>query len=62
MLNISPIHFFSALFVGFLIVYALAPKPKIIVKYPTLDNVGKTLYSDDNGVCYRYQKVDSKCS
>lgn len=62
MFKIIPLYFFLALFIGFLYVYMTAPKPKIVIKYPTLENAGKITYVDDNNVCYRYQKTEIPCS
>jgi hypothetical protein len=56
-----PIYFFIALFVGFLVVYILAPTPNVVVKYPNLDTPDDTTYIDDSGVCYRYNKQRIQC-
>lgn len=61
MIRLSPIHFFLALFVGFLFVYAVSPLPRVIIKHPNSENAGKVLYQDDNGVCYRYKKEALPC-
>ena len=48
------------MFVGYMLVYMLAPCPKIVVKHPTLKNIGKTTYIDNNNVHYRYKKINLK--
>jgi hypothetical protein len=51
---IDPFVFFIALGIGIFLVYILNPIQKIVHKYPTLENAGKTTYLDDEGVCYKY--------
>lgn len=49
------------LLLGFLIVYFTSPKPKVIVKYPTIDNIGNTTYVDEKGNCYKYYAKEITC-
>lgn len=44
------------LFIGMFIVYVTNQKPNIVVKHPSNDDNGDTVYKDDNGVCYKYHK------
>lgn len=60
MFTIKPFYFFVGLFIGFLIMYCLQSKPKVIIREPTLENAGKITYVDDNGVYYKYQKEEIK--
>ena len=60
-MRIILLYFIIALFIGFLIIYVIAPPPKIVIKYPNLNNVGKHVYVDDNNVCYKYKKVNVSC-
>jgi hypothetical protein len=48
------------LFVGFFFVYVLKPSATVIYKYPNMENAGKIIYQDRNGVCFKYHsdKVD----
>jgi hypothetical protein len=62
MIKIDIFYFFISLFIGFFIVYITAPKPIVIVKYPTVKNAGKILYEDDNGVCYKYKALEVNCT
>jgi hypothetical protein len=57
MFKIIPFYVFIGLFFGVLVIYALTPPPKVIIKHPTLDNAGKVIYVDNSGVCYKYKKV-----
>ena len=47
--------FFFALAIGMFYVYVRVPPPKIVMKYPTPDNVGKVIYQDEADNCYVYQ-------
>jgi len=65
-MKIITFYVFVGLFIGFLFVYIFKPKPIVIVsesnKYePNLNNAGKVTYLDDNGVCYKYDKIKIKC-
>ena len=62
MFKFMPIYFLIFLCIGFLIVYSLSPKSKVVVKSPTLENVGKILYRDDNDICYKYEKIIVPCN
>ncbi len=48
------------LFIGFMVVYIISPPPKVIIKYPTLNNLNNTTYIDDNNIPYHYKL--EKCS
>ena len=52
---IDPLVFFIALGIGIFIAYVINPAPKLVYKYPTVDNSEKTTYLDDEGVCYKYK-------
>ena len=49
------------LFLGFLIVYLTSPKPKVVIKYPTIENIGTTTYVDEKGQCYKYYAKEVPC-
>jgi hypothetical protein len=61
MFPLDPFYFVIALAVGLLYSYLTAPKPKIVVMYPTPDNAGKITYRDDAGVCYKYRVLEMAC-
>ena len=61
MIKIDIFYFFISLFMGFILVYLTSPKPKIIFKYPTLDNISNMKFIDENNVCYKYKPVEIKC-
>ncbi len=57
----DPLYFFIAFAVGMLVVYITTPVPEVIYKYPTQENVGKVIYQDDVGNCYKYYSEEIKC-
>ena len=58
---IEPIPFLISLSIGLLITYLLLPTPKVITRYPNLDNAGKITYVDNVGKCYKYKKEEVDC-
>jgi len=54
--------FIIAFGIGILYVYLSAPKPKIIIKYPTPYNVNKVIYKNENDICYKYIAEEIKCN
>lgn len=54
--------FFIAFLLGMIYVYISAPKPKIVIKYPTPFNVNKLVYKSDNDLCYKYNVEEVKCT
>lgn len=57
------LHFFVGGFaVGILAVYAMRPPMQIVHKFPSPDNVSRTLYHDAAGdTCYRYVAESAQC-
>ena len=47
--------------IGLFIIYMTTPLPRIVVKYPTIDNIENTTYVDERGQCYRYFAEEIKC-
>jgi hypothetical protein len=56
------IAFFIAFFIGILYVYLTTPKQKIIIKYPNPFNANKTIYKNENDICYKYDVKETKCN
>ena len=61
MIKITLFYFIISLFIGIMILYVIHPQPKLIIKYPTIDNVSETVYKDDKGTCYNYEKKEVDC-
>ena len=59
--NIIPLYFFISLFIGFLIVYSSTPPPKVIIKYPTPENVNTLVYKDSSDNCFKYEVKEVQC-
>ena len=49
------------LFIGMFFVYILKPTASVNYKYPTMDNAGKIVYQDRNGVCFKYHADTVDC-
>jgi hypothetical protein len=62
MIKITLFYFIISLFIGIMILYTIHPRPKVIIKYPTIMNVSKNIYKDDKGTCYNYKKEEIDCS
>jgi len=58
---VNTLYFIISFGVGIFLSYIFAPEPKIVIQYPTPENVGKITYQDDAGVCYRYRSVATQC-
>ena len=58
---ILPLPFFIALFIGFMMCYALTPPPKVVFKYPTPENASSTIYQDNSSNCYKYEVDEVEC-
>lgn len=60
--NFNILAFIIAFTIGILFVYLSAPKPRIIIKYPTPYNADKIVYKNENDICYKYKVSEIKCS
>jgi len=61
MIKITLFYFIISLFIGILILYIIHPEPKVVIRYPTIDNMSKNTYKDDRGTCYNYKKIEVEC-
>jgi len=61
MIKVEFFYIILGLFIGFFIIYVITPPPKVILKYPTLENIDSTTYIDENGQCYKYYAKEVKC-
>lgn len=62
MISIDFFYIFVGFCVGLLIVNMISSPPKLIMKYPTLENIKDTVYVDDDGKCYKYYAQEISCS
>lgn len=58
---IDPFVFLVSLCIGLIYTYYITPIPQIIIKFPTPFNVGKVVYTDSTGECYKYKIKESTC-
>ena len=56
-MKIIATYIIVSMFMTMLILYYTSPPPKIIVKYPTLDQKVSDVYIDEKDVCYRYHRI-----
>lgn len=54
-------YFLLAVLITSIILYITYPKPKVILKYPSLHDNVSDVYVDDNNICYRYHKKETRC-
>jgi hypothetical protein len=62
MLKVEIFYILLGLFIGLFVIYITTPAPKVILKYPTLDNIQNTTFIDENGQCYKYYAQEIPCS
>ena len=60
-MNIIIEYVLIGIFVTFIVLYMTSPKPRVILKYPSLKNKISDMYVDDNNICYRYHRTQVKC-
>lgn len=61
MIKVDFFYIVLGLFLGFFIIYVTTPKPQVIIKYPTIENIQNTTYIDENGQCYKYYAKEISC-
>jgi hypothetical protein len=59
--HLKLLPFLVGLMVGLFFVYILKPSAVVVVKYPNTDNVGKVVYRDRNGTCFKYDMETVDC-
>ena len=60
-MKINIFYFTVAFFIGLLLVNAMAPKPEVVIKYPTPYTSGKQKYVDKSGECFTYSATPTAC-
>jgi hypothetical protein len=61
MIRVNVFYILLGLFLGFFVTYVTAPAPRIIFKYPTVENIQNTTYVDDNYTCYKFYAKEVPC-
>lgn len=61
MLSINLFYVILGLFLGIMIVYVTNSPPKVVFKYPTIDNIVNTTFVDEQNRCYRYYAQEVAC-
>lgn len=58
---LSPFWFFASFSFGLIACYVIAPKPTIVVKFPSPFNAGKIHYRDDSDNCFVFNSSKVAC-
>lgn len=61
-MKVNLLFIFLGLCIGFFLVYITSPAPKVILKYPTIDNIQNTTFVDEGGKCYKYFAIEVSCT
>lgn len=61
-MELLPTYVIVAMLITLLVLYFISPEPKIIIKYPTVDDAVSGLYVDDNNICYKYHRKETSCN
>lgn len=59
--KIHPFYFFVAFAIGMLVVYLTKPKPNIIVKFPSPQNVDNVVYKGEDDTCFKFIASKEQC-
>jgi hypothetical protein len=59
--KVRPLYFFAAFAVGLLACYVMAPRPEVVVKFPSPYNAGSVVYEDRAHNCYTYEASQVAC-
>lgn len=59
--RLNPFAFFLAFCVGLFLCYVTAPKPTVLIKYPTPETSGLLTFMDDASNCYKFKTTQVKC-
>ncbi len=59
--QLRPVWFFAAFVVGIAVTYIMAPKPEIVLKFPSPKNAGQVVYHDADDNCYAYDAEKVSC-
>lgn len=54
-------YFIVSMLTTFIILYIFYTEPKVILKYPKIDQPLSDLYVDDKNICYRYKTKEIHC-
>ena len=59
--KLNPFAFFISFCIGIFICYITSPKPKVIIQYPSPENVGINKYIDKSSNCFKYVAKKVTC-
>jgi len=59
--KLNPVIIFLSFVIGLFICYITAPKPTVLIKYPTPETSGLLTYIDSASNCYKFKTRKVKC-
>lgn len=59
--RLRPLWFFSAFVIGLLFCFVLAPKQRVVVKFPSPYNAGRIVYRDTSDSCFKINADEVTC-
>lgn len=57
----NPFIFLTGIIAGIFLICTMRLKTKEVIRYPTPENSGSTLYRDKNGVCFKFKSEEVSC-
>lgn len=61
-MKVEIFYIILGLALGLFIIYVTSEPPKVVLKYPTIENIQNTTYVDDKGQCYKYYAIEIDCN
>ncbi len=62
MFKFSLLYFLIAFSVGIFACYVMTPSPKLVVKFPSPQNVGGIIYKDNSKNCFTFKADKVSCN
>jgi hypothetical protein len=62
MFSLNIFSFIAAFSVGIVACYLMAPKPKLVVRFPTPLNAGNIVYKDSDENCFVFKANKVQCT
>ena len=59
--KLNPLVFIVSFMIGMVYCYYKKPTKRIVYRHPTLENMNKLIYHDNNNECYKYSMDNIDC-
>ena len=60
-MKIEILYIIFGFILGVIIVYVMTSSPKIVYKYPSIENIQSLTFVNDKNVCYKYYATEIPC-